>query len=110
MAKDGTNRGGARIGAGAKKKPLADRIAEGNPGKRELTVIDFTDSTVDLEGQPMPKPSKMLSAKQKNGKKLVAAEVYKKTWNWLRCSCLSGASGTLRHECCSLDSMRGSNN
>ena len=62
---------------------LADRIAEGNPGKRELTVIDFTDSTVDLEGQPMPKPSKMLSAKQKNGKKLVAAEVYKKTWNWL---------------------------
>lgn len=25
MAKDGTNRGGARIGAGAKKKPLADR-------------------------------------------------------------------------------------
>ena len=53
MAKDGTNRGGARIGAGAKKKPLADRIAEGNPGKRELTVIDFTESTVDLEGQPM---------------------------------------------------------
>ena len=83
MAKDGTNRGGARIGAGAKKKPLADRIAEGNPGKRELTVIDFTESTVDLEGQPMPKPSKMLSAKQKNGKKLVAAEIYKKTWNWL---------------------------
>lgn len=41
MAKDGTNRGGARIGAGAKKKPLADRIAEGNPGKRELTVIDL---------------------------------------------------------------------
>lgn len=40
-------------------------------------------STSDLEGQPMPKPSKMLSAKQKNGKKLVAAEVYKKTWNWL---------------------------
>ena len=78
MAKDGTNRGGARIGAGAKKKPLAERIAEGNPGKRELTVIDFTDSTVDLEGQPMPKPSKMLSAKQKNGKKLVAADVYKK--------------------------------
>ena len=34
MAKDGTNRGGARIGAGAKKKPLAERIAEGNPGKQ----------------------------------------------------------------------------
>ena len=35
----------------------------------------------DYDG--MPKPSKMLSAKQKNGKKLVAAEIYKKTWNWL---------------------------
>ena len=44
MAKDGTNRGGARAGAGAKKKPLADKIAEGNPGRRKLTVIDFQDT------------------------------------------------------------------
>lgn len=51
MAKDGTNRGGARIGAGAKKKPLADKIAEGNPGKRTLTVINFDDRAADLEGQ-----------------------------------------------------------
>ena len=83
MAKDGTNRGGARIGAGAKKKPLADKIAEGNPGKRTLTVIDFDNQSVDLEGQSMPKPSKLLSAKQKDGKKLVAADIYKKTWDWL---------------------------
>lgn len=76
MAKDGTNRGGARIGAGAKKKPLADKIAEGNPGKRALTVIDFENKAADLEGQPMPKPSKMLSATQKDGKTLVAADVY----------------------------------
>lgn len=82
MAKDGTNRGGARAGAGAKKKPLADKIAEGNPGRRKLTVIDFQD-TADLEGQPMPKPSAMLSATQKDGKTLVAAEVYEKTWTWL---------------------------
>ena len=54
MAKDGTNRGGARVGAGAKKKPLADKIAEGNLGKRALTVIDF-DNAADLEGQPMTK-------------------------------------------------------
>ena len=65
MAKDGTNRGGARIGAGAKKKPLADRIAEGNPGKRELTVIDFTESTVDLEGQPMKHMNLMGTASHK---------------------------------------------
>ena len=65
MAKDGINRGGARVGAGAKKKPLAEKIAEGNPGKRALTVIDFDNQSVDLEGQAMPKPSKLLSAKQK---------------------------------------------
>ena len=90
MAKDGTNRGGARVGAGAKKKSLTDKIAEGNPGKRALTVIDF-DNAADLEGQPMPKPSAMLSATQKDGKKLIAADVYEATWNWLaerRCTAL----------------------
>ena len=40
MAKDGTIRGGARIGAGAKKKPLADKITEGNPGGRKVGDID----------------------------------------------------------------------
>lgn len=83
MAKDGTNRGGARIGAGAKKKPLADKIAEGNPGKRTLTVINFDDRAADLEGQAMPKPFKMLSAVQKDGKALVAEDIYKETWEWL---------------------------
>ena len=39
MAKDGTCRGGARVGAGAKKKPLADKISAGNPGGRKLTVM-----------------------------------------------------------------------
>ena len=43
MAKDGTNRGGARIGSGQKKKPLHDKLLEGNPGKRPLAVIDFND-------------------------------------------------------------------
>ena len=82
MAKDGTNRGGARVGAGAKKKPLADKIAEGNPGRRQLTVVNF-ENTADLEGQPMPKPSAMLSATQKDGKPLIAAEIYEVTWKWL---------------------------
>jgi hypothetical protein len=91
MARDGTNRGGARVGAGAKRKPLSEKIAEGNPGKRELTVIDFDNQSADLEGQPMPKPSRLLSAKQKDGKKLIAADIYKKTWEWLQernCSAL----------------------
>ena len=107
MAKDGTNRGGARAGAGAKRKPLADKIAEGNPGRRKLTVIDFQD-TADLEGQPMPKPSAMLSATQKDGKTLVAAEVFEKTWTWLaglRRSRFPAAIGAIRHERGPLDTV-----
>lgn len=83
MAKDGTNRGGARMGAGAKKKPLADKIAEGNPGHRKLTVMDFEDKAFELEGQQIPKPSKLLSQTQKDGKTLVAEDIYKTTWEWL---------------------------
>ena len=82
LAKDGTNRGGARVGAGAKKKPLADKIAEGNPGGRKLTVMEFSD-TADLKGQAMPEPNKMLEAVQKDGKTLVASGIYKSTWQWL---------------------------
>lgn len=75
--------GGARIGAGRKKKALADNLADGNPGKRKLTVLDFTDSAADLEGQTMPPPKAFLAAKQKNGKDLLAMEVYEETWKWL---------------------------
>lgn len=63
MAKDGTNRGGARPGAGRKKKALHDKLMEGNPGKRELEVLDFSDIP-DMEGEDMPKPHEMLSARQ----------------------------------------------
>lgn len=82
MAKDGTNRGGARVGAGAKKKPLADKITEGNLGGRKLTVIEFS-GTADLEGEEMPEANKMLEAIQKDGKALVAGEIYKATWQWI---------------------------
>lgn len=42
MAKDGTIRGGARVGAGAKKKPLADKIMEGNPVEESLPSSSST--------------------------------------------------------------------
>lgn len=76
-------RRGPQPGAGGRpKKPLADKIMEGNPGKRKLTVIGFED-TADLEGQPMPKPSELLSASQKDGKPFGADAIYTETWNWL---------------------------
>ena len=59
---------GPKPGSGGRpRKPLSDKILDGNPGKRPLTVIEFNDSAVDLEGQVMPKPSDYLSAKQKEG-------------------------------------------
>lgn len=77
MAKDGTNRGGARPGAGRKKKALADRIAEGRSGK--VMVLP----TAKLDGAEMPPPSEYLKAEQKDGKDIGAAEIYQKTWAWL---------------------------
>ena len=75
---------GPKPGSGGRpKKALADKIADGNPGKRPLTVIDFQDSAADLEGQDMPKPSAFLSAKQKDGTELQAVEIYRNTWEWL---------------------------
>lgn len=80
--------GGPRVGAGKKQKPLYDKLLEGNPGKRPLTVMDFTD-TADLAGQNMPLPREYLGTTQKSGKNTLAVDIYKTTWQWLherRCS------------------------
>jgi hypothetical protein len=82
LSKDGTNRGGARPGSGQRKKPLHDKILEGNPGKRPLTVVEFKD-TADLQGQTMPPPREFLKSTQKNGKQSLAVEIYEGTWQWL---------------------------
>lgn len=88
MAKDGTNRGGARPGAGQKKKPLHDKLLEGNPGKRPLQVMEFMD-TADLKGQKMPPPREYLGKAQKSGKESLAVEIYESTWKWLQARCCS---------------------
>lgn len=82
MAKDGTNRGGARLGSGQKKKPIVDKILDGNPGHRKLTVMEFSDTT-DLIGETMPEPNEYLTAKQKDGTTTMAAVVFENTWRWL---------------------------
>lgn len=82
-------RGGARPGAGRKKKPVKEKAENGNPGGRKLTVLDFPEQ----QGMEMPKPSDFLSADQevKSYPKLQAADIYKRTWEWLNevgCSAL----------------------
>jgi len=75
--------GGARIGAGKKKKPLADNLLDGNPGKRPITIVQF-DTSVDLQGRNMPKPSAFLSSEQIEGvPELRAIDVFEQTWSWL---------------------------
>ena len=48
-----------------------------------MTVLDFNDAAADLTGQDMPPPKAYLAAKQKNGKDLIAVEIYTETWQWL---------------------------
>lgn len=84
MARDGTNRGGARPGAGRPKKALSEKIASGNPGGRTLTQIKVPDDLPELLGEDMPKPSEILSARQRDGTPLDADKIYRDTWLWLK--------------------------
>jgi len=43
-------RGGARPGAGRPKKPLNEKLLEGNPGRRGMTVLKFKPS--EINGTP----------------------------------------------------------
>ncbi len=74
MAKDGTNRGGQRVGAGRKSKPLADKINNGTP----VTVMELPEPP-EIDGMDVPPVREYLKAKQKNGKDFCAAEVYEET-------------------------------
>ena len=72
---------GPQPGSGGRpKKPLADKVLEGNPGKRPLKALD----PPVLMGEEMPPPHQYLSERQKGGKDLYAVEIYTETWDWLK--------------------------
>ncbi len=79
MAKDGTARGGARVGAGRKPKALADKVAQGSSAK----VLAFPEPA-ELMGVDVPPVKEYLKAAQKNGIDLCAEEVFKSTYLWLK--------------------------
>ena len=79
MAKDGTNRGGARPGTGPKKKALVDKI---NEGKLEGAMI--LPEPAEFEGVDVPPVKDYLKATQKNGKNLCAEDVFITTYKWLK--------------------------
>lgn len=77
MAKDGTNRGGARVGAGRKKKSLEEKITDGQATQKVVSASSVSDDA-------MPPLKEYLSSKQKNGEKLCATEIYSEIWSWLK--------------------------
>ena len=79
MAKDGTARGGARVGAGRKPKALSEKITLGQSD--DAMVLP---TPADIEGVDMPPVRAYLSAPQKNGKPLLAAEIYAQVYEWLK--------------------------
>lgn len=89
MSKDGTQRGGARVGAGRKPKAIHDKILEGNPGKRKLKILEIIPNNA-LKGEEMPKPRDYLKDKQYNTKDFLAIDIFEKTCEWLQQrNCLS---------------------
>lgn len=51
MAKDGTNRGGQRVGAGRKSKALTDKIASGKANSASVITLP---EPVSFEGADVP--------------------------------------------------------
>jgi hypothetical protein len=68
---------------GRPKKPLAEKVLDGNPGKRPLEVTAFP-AAAELEGTEMPPPREYLAARQYGGGTTKAVELYESTWRWLR--------------------------
>ena len=79
MAKDGTARGGQRVGAGRKSKALTDKIADGR-----LNGAQVLPEPAEMEGTDVPPVKDYLKAAQKNGKDLCAEDIYIETYKWLK--------------------------
>jgi hypothetical protein len=79
-------RGGARKGAGRKPKPLAEKIAAGNPGRRPLKKVEFAG-----EAKTDPKPPEFLATIKRNAPGVPApVDIYAETVEYLEPSgCLN---------------------
>ena len=77
MAKDGTNRGGARPGAGRPRKALTEKIAEGKSAEVMM-------QPADIESAETPPVRDFMKELQRDGTKLLADDVYIETYQWLK--------------------------
>lgn len=79
MAKDGTSRGGSRVGSGRKTKALSEKINQGSRAK----VLSFPEPA-EFRGEDAPPVKEFLKASQKSGVNLCAEDVFKSTFSWLK--------------------------
>ena len=77
MARDGTNRGGSRPGAGRPKKSLVEKINEGKPAEVMM-------QPADIESADVPPVREFMEDLQRDGTTLLAGDVYKETYQWLK--------------------------
>lgn len=75
MAKDGTSRGGVRIGAGKKRDSLDKKIIEGLLPNEKFSPLQSKD---------MPPLKKYMMIKQRAGVELTVDEIYQDIWQWLK--------------------------
>lgn len=74
-------KGGRRPGAGRPKKPLSEKLLEGNPGKRKITVLEFD---APLEAVELPSPPEYLTdAAKGSGAYPGAAVIFESVTKWL---------------------------
>lgn len=78
MAKDGTNRGGKRPGAGRKPKPLAEKLQEG----KAASALSLPESD-PYDGAEIESIKEFLSADQRTGD-LYGKEIFDQMVTWLR--------------------------
>ena len=79
MARDGTRRGGQRVGAGRKPKALADKVIAGKAA--DAMVLP---EPAEMEGVDVPPVKEFLKAAQKSGIDLCAEDVFRSTYTWLK--------------------------
>ena len=76
-------RGGARPGAGRKKKALAEKLLNGNPGHEPLKRLKRIEPA-DLVGEEMPPVAEYLKRNTKNTSEKLAVPIFENTWRWLK--------------------------
>lgn len=73
-------KGGARPGAGRKPKPLSEKLANGNPGKRPLKKVAFENTSYN----PAAPPSYLADLEKKLGNTVTTPqEIYRETIAYL---------------------------